>query len=230
MTMLQRPLSLEREELGQKTGVASGPGSRPTDGTASAGVSTVPASIPNALERPKRSDKAIIAYAAHKLAERIVEEWDHDGDAAEWERILTKSGFQRGGYQFARELERWHHVEPDLQLVEILEDADYTLDEAHEDALRKWVKITDWKPRFAEGDRVNYRGKEGAINGVQADVATYYFKPDDESERYNQGGGYVVTEDTLTASAIEARRAATPKSDAVHESAVPQADAQGEPS
>lgn len=164
------------------------------------------------MPRPKQSDPAVIMYAAHIIAGRIVEEWEPSGDTDEWAKSLAKEMryAHRDGYALARELERYHGVSPDSQLVEILDEASSVLSDAHTDALEKWVKLTGWTPRFAQGDRVRHDTLgEGIINEVKASVATYWFAPDAEAARFRQGGGYLATEDRLTALAAGSRRAET---------------------
>jgi hypothetical protein len=98
---------------------------------------------------------------------------------------------------------------------------------AYEVALRQWVKYTDWKPAFAQGDRVTYRSQDGIVNGINAETSEMYFAPDADAPRYRKGGGYIVSEGDLTASAIEARSDATGTGAAEGESAASEAgDAQ----
>lgn len=151
------------------------------------------------MPRPRKSDPAIVSYAAAIVAERIVEEWDRTGNVEDWVEPLREELLyaDRDGYELARELERYH-ISPDSKLVEILNDASYALDDAYADALEKWVKITGWTPKFAKGDRVTWRNKLGTVNGVRDKAAEYYFSPDDEAWRFVNGGGYLVTEDALT--------------------------------
>lgn len=160
------------------------------------------------MERPRKSDPAIVAYAANSVAEMIVEDWDEGGCVEDWAKALGKEMrySHRDGYELARELERYHSITPDSRLVELLDDASGALDDAYADALEKWVKMAGWQPQFAVGDRVTWRGRAGAVNGVKEKVATYYFAPDDEAPRFAQGGGYLVMDDELTALAAAARQ------------------------
>jgi hypothetical protein len=179
------------------------------------------------MPRPRKSDPAVVSYAAAIVAERIVEEWDQSGKVEDWieplQRELRYS--HRDGYELARELERYHSISPDRALVEILDDASYALDDAYADALEKWVKITGWTPRFAKGDRVTWRGKPGTVNDVKHKVGEYYFSPDEEAWRFANGGGYLVTEDAL-ASGIETEGEDAQQLRAEHESPAPKGDAQ----
>jgi hypothetical protein len=167
----------------------------------------------------------VLLVAAHKFAEHIVEEWDRAGAVENWvEPLRREMRISRDGYELARELERYHSVSPDAQLVEILDESYSFMREAYENALRDWVKFTGWRPRFAKDDRVIYRDKPGIVNGVNSETSEIFFAPDEEAPRYRQGGGYVVSEDDLTASAGEAGTAETTKTGSVHEHAIPEGE------
>jgi hypothetical protein len=152
-----------------------------------------------AMPRPTRRDPAVVTFAARKLAERICEDWDSAGDVDDWTTMLAKEASDwTDGYRLARELEKWHRIDPDAHLVEVLSEAYFFLEDAHKDALRKWVQITQWTPKFSVGDRVQCRHGVGRVNEIKADTAQYLFAPDADVARYRNGGGIYAWEDEFT--------------------------------
>ncbi len=160
------------------------------------------AETPSAMPRPKRHDPAVLAIAAEKLAELICDDWDHDGERADWIETLKACPSYEwdDGYRFAKHLEDRHYVEADAALVDLLESAYSILSQAHEFALLQWTKYTNYVPQFSDGDRVvAARQGAGFINGVQAEKATYYFVPDSEvGSKFKSGGGYILSDADLT--------------------------------
>ncbi len=153
--------------------------------------------------RPNRHDKAVVAIAAEELAKLICEDWDHKGATADWIELLTKAAHHwDDGYQLAKELDDRHCVGANAALVDVLENAYSILSDAHEFALKQWTSLTGYAPSFTDKQRATHvRLGAGYVNGIQAEKATYYFVPDSEaaSGKFKQGGGYVVTDDALTA-------------------------------
>lgn len=140
--------------------------------------------------RPNRNDPAIVAAAARKIAEVCVE-WDGEDSAVEdWIDDLIKCCFDwDDGYRLAKALDDRCYVHVDADLVEALGAASYAHSDAHEAAVREWVKANQIKPDLEVGDRVSCRFGEGVIGGAHLDRAIYLFVPDGEREKYARGGG-----------------------------------------
>jgi hypothetical protein len=149
------------------------------------------------MKRPSKYDDAIVRAAAEKLAVRCAE-WE--GEAEDWIDDLVKCRRDwDDGYQLARALETRCSVSPDGDLVETLDDAYSLLVSEHERAVKQWVQIVGFTPRFQTGDRAECRQGPGIINSVKLDEAIYYFIPDSEpnKERFKLGGGYLINAEDM---------------------------------
>lgn len=145
-----------------------------------------------APRRPRSSDAAIIEVAATALAAECAK-WSKDGTSiAEWVDCLRDIRWCNNGYQIAKELDEYHSVEPDEELVEILAGAGSHLYSAREAAIKQWVAANNITPPLTVGDRVNTMWGEGRISGIKADYATYLVIHDGEEEKFANGGGVVI--------------------------------------
>lgn len=97
------------------------------------------------IPRPQRSDPAVIAEAAKKLAPKVLAWQCQDLDAfaddlPKIEADLAKAiVYQEDGYAIARNLDSYAGYSPDEQLVEILSEAYSAKYAAHEKALAEWL-------------------------------------------------------------------------------------------
>lgn len=184
------------------TGASPNGGRAVVNGAAS--VSALRTSVPSA--RPKRSDPAIRQAAITSLAEDCAK-WDNDESAeniADWVDCFRRVSISGNGYEIARDLENYGGVQPDAELVEILDSGSSYLWRAHDKAVEAWVSENDIRPTFADGQRVTYRGENGVIRGGEPKRGVYYFVPDGDEARFANGGGVCV--DYELAQAIEARQ------------------------
>lgn len=170
------------------------------------GRATAVEPVPVSPPRPTRSDVRLTAVA--ELAVDCAK-WDM-GEAPSaaciegWEKALGRCFLDNNGYEIARDLESYHGVSPDAELVEILDGASHYVWCAHDKAVKAWVAENGVEPTLKVGDRISYREWAGVINAIDAGMARYLLKPDGEEERYRNGGGVCVPYEA--AQAIEARR------------------------
>lgn len=157
--------------------------------------------------RPRRSDPVIIRAAREDLAAEIDRDWPSSRmDAARWLSLLERAGilthYVQNGFELAREIDRTSPVDPDRELVEILDGAYDHLSRAHKAAVRQWVKYTGTTLAHAVGDRVTCPHCTGTIVELRPETASYVVRPDeDPSARFSRGGGYVVEAERCAPSA-----------------------------
>lgn len=142
-----------------------------------------PAGLYKGRPRPNRMSDEVIAEVANRLMPRVLQ-WLHIGQDDAEEVIETAKDIMAvlkvssDGYKMAKELEDRHGWdEPDSELVDVLEGADYygTL----QTAIRAWVKDNDLKPKYEVGEvvtvkKVSHEGSEhrGEIISI-GDDGTY---------------------------------------------------------
>lgn len=154
----------------------------------------------NFTDRPRPNDANIRQVAIVEMAQELAEEWAEGGRTRkDWENILNRitPNFRQNGYEIAKEVERYSSVQPDSTLVELLDNASYHLDRAHEEAVRQWVKHHNLKLSREVGDRVSTPWGEGKITELRPDIAQYIVTPDNDP-RFSQGGGWVLVAERCT--------------------------------
>lgn len=126
------------------------------------------------LKRPSVHDETILADAARAIAARCLL-WDSEGTVDQWEpSVLACRSDWHDGYKFARALERGHLVDPDAELVQILDGSLGELAERHDMAVRRWVGIVGFRPLFSIGDVVSAgRHGHGPIHSIDYGLARY---------------------------------------------------------
>lgn len=140
--------------------------------------------------RPRRRDERVIALVAAKLAERVAEEWQF-GQVSEAILRTALGSSDLDGYALARELER-DLVHPDADLVEILDEADGLMLEAHKSLVAEWVKTHGVTSPFAQGDRVICKFGPGEVTRIHEETAQIVVVPDAEKHLFVEGGGYLL--------------------------------------
>ncbi len=181
--------------------------------------------IPNT--RPLRSDPAIRIEVAKQLAEDCGQ-WDMQDDATPacikgWVNALLECRLSDNGYEIARNLEDYHSVSPDAELVEILDSASSYVWSAHENLVKAWVTDNGITAPLSVGQAISCRHGEGLIVRLNEESARYIFQPYGKEHEYSGKGSGILVE-YEAAQAIEARRAET-GTGSVHESAVPERNA-----
>lgn len=127
-----------------------------------------PAGFYKGRPRPNRMSDEVLAEVANRLMPRVLQ-WLHidydDPEAADYAKdIMAVLEVSSDGYKMAKELEDNHNWdEPDSDLVDILEGADFY--DALKTALKAWVKDNDLKPRFDVGRSVKVRSRLGDYQG-----------------------------------------------------------------
>jgi hypothetical protein len=149
----------------------------------------------NAQQVPPRPN-SMLASVKEAAAERLATlcaDWSHDGTTAtEWKTCLLDAGLHKNGYEIAKSLDDYHSVEPDGELIEILDRSRRFLQDALDEEIKKWVSEHQIKPSFAIGDRVQCRYGNGVISAISYDLALYLVIPDGQTDRFKNGGGYQV--------------------------------------
>ena len=113
-------------------------------------------------ERPIVSKETILS-ASRKVASKI----DGDGCA---EDIANCYYSHISGYELAKKLEQNHCWDIDLQVIEELEELQWSIDSIHKKKCMQWVVDDNIKPPFKNGTKI----KEGVIKGVyEHDAAKY---------------------------------------------------------
>lgn len=150
--------------------------------------------------RPTSRSPEVKRAAAIELAKDI-SRWCGDKLSESDVDDLTKMHWPFNGYEFAQQLENDWGLEPNLELVEIL-DAASTFD-AERKAVAEWVSQNNVTLDLPDGTRATYDERIGTIRGRDVEHATYYFVPDDEVKKFKKGGGYIAAPEMLTVHATE---------------------------
>lgn len=120
--------------------------------------------VQDSIPRPARTAPEVLARAAREVADRAIE-WlgdDFNGDREQVENHLIETlryyGHD-GGYQMAKHLESLHWS-PDSELVEMLDEAEFRIDDAHRAVVRAWVQDHSITVGWKIGDLVTIEGRE----------------------------------------------------------------------
>ena len=139
--------------------------------------------------RPKRSDDAVIAAAAKKLAPAVREWLNDETELKDIEADLAQAmKYDSDGYDIARHLDGQYS--PDAALVEILDGAGYAKISASSKAEAEWVKANNLQPP-AIGSMVSFTGRYGITAGgvVSGEVTKNH--PDGKSTIFCASQGHV---------------------------------------
>lgn len=151
----------------------------------------------NLTSRPTRGDPAVRAKAIAALADDCARWEGGEGLAVNWIAALQGLSLYGNGYELARNLESAAYIDPDAELVEILDSARTYLWYAHDEAVAAGVQASNIKPSLPIGQRAKYRSKLGTITGFQENIASYLFVPDADKEYFANGGGNVVAYESV---------------------------------
>ena len=142
---------------------------------------------PTLVPRPKSDAPSILEEAAEIMAPKVMEWCQQEGeqltddDLPQFKKHLAEvfdrvgyKGFD--GYDLAKGLEDMHGYSPDSSLVEILDEAFHYVREAHQKAIKSWVKDNNIVVPFAVGDKVKVKQpfkKDviGTITKIDAETA-----------------------------------------------------------
>jgi hypothetical protein len=137
------------------------------------------------LPRPSKSSYDVLYRTATNLAPKI-NEWS--GDEFQIDINTLKDAIQYNslnGYVMAQNLENSCGIQPDVELVEILDDVWFIKKEVHDDIVKEWVKDYNISPGKKVGDLVTIKcsWKEitetgltkvsGEIVSIDTELATY---------------------------------------------------------
>ncbi|WP_153899562.1 hypothetical protein [Pseudomonas aeruginosa] len=93
-------------------------------------------------------------------AQKIVSEQGWPDHCAE--QIASEYRRHMDGFDLCKELDKWHSWDTSREDMEVLDEMDNLVDQAHRDAEKAWVIANSIKPELAEGTRI----REGVIAGV----------------------------------------------------------------
>lgn len=159
-----------------------------------------------AVEQPKRPpmfDPSMTLAACAALMSEC-EAWQG------WDTGITASQMARcadsNGYSFAKNLDNQGLVDPDPELVEILDSYWYLRSSMHDDAVKQWVKdhaiaLPEWA---AEGVKVlatgsGYLKAPGIIARLDPDMARLVVCLDEDAEKPGHIGIYFIAENVEVA-------------------------------
>lgn len=151
--------------------------------------------------RPRYSSPAVLEIVAAALAPEVAV-WAQSKDIEGVARDLVQamSSGNQDAYAIARELERTRYYDPDRDLVEILDAADFW--GARDSLVADWVSANGISAPLEVGSKVRARHGDGVISKVDQKLATYVVsQPDDRP-----GCGVIVAAEDCAAisSAVDA--------------------------
>lgn len=113
------------------------------------------------IKRPTGYDPDVIEAAEKEIAKRLAE-WsegvddstDEEGWADVAHYVVGECQVEPDGYHLARDIEDRFHVDPDFELVELLDNANFVVKQELEAAINRWVAESKLVCPFAIGDQV----------------------------------------------------------------------------
>lgn len=111
------------------------------------------------MKRPSRYE---INYpeTVEEYAKKIMEWAGKKDEMVEYtkmvEDLLDECKYSTEGYNLAKHLDDNHYVDPDSELVEILDGIDGDMIIEHRKAVAKWVLWENIQPEFRDGDIVDF--------------------------------------------------------------------------
>lgn len=111
-------------------------------------------------------------------------------------KVLSSGG---DGYSMARDLENNHGWAEDRALMELMEEGESCMSEAHKEILGQWIRCYGIAPERKVGDIVltqlyNRKGEEGVISKIYLEDASYGVRYPDQPET----SCYVVEYENVT--------------------------------
>ncbi len=135
--------------------------------------------------RPTYSDKNLVEAAANRLCKDLYK-WEIDGlEHDEKDRVTEESWFKpsvevvekcryKNSYELAKMLDEDFWVEPDFNLIELLEDyPERYLDEELKKATDEWIKTEKVQSPFKVGDLVMVKMRKGT-GYIQGEITRIY--------------------------------------------------------
>ena len=152
-------------------------------------------------DRPRAFTDEMKRAAAGKMADMLIEQnmIDASKEGIISDLIESFSDWY-DGYSLARNLDRFHHWDPNGQMVEVLCEMETLRWQEHTNAVKAWVKRANPKAEFAVGDIVTFTcpstgERTGPIFSIDTEEARYVV---DDCGRGN-GGRLVAYEDVRAA-------------------------------
>ena len=152
------------------------------------------------MKRPELHDKEVITVVAKKLAPELMEWGVRDNlaeTAEELERILTD--YTWDAFELAKEVENAYCCGGDVNLVDVMKNADHLGYRELKARIKEWVKENDIKPEFKVGDMVSFQRRcekmVGKITDIKTDTAEYIVNYNEASGYTSFGGAVLAYED-----------------------------------
>ncbi|WP_158810280.1 hypothetical protein [Beijerinckia sp. L45] len=148
--------------------------------------------------RPGRSKPAIMRRAAEQLGIEVLALLKDPRAKLDdvVDDLLKVMGSRTDGYDLAKQLERQGY-DPDAEPVEILDTADSYVRNAHDDAVKEWVKAEDITLDLPLSAVVTTRHGDGPIASLYPETAKYVVAVTPE-QRASPGSGYILHAEDVT--------------------------------
>lgn len=120
-------------------------------------------------ERPKKPTDEMRMEAAGGVVDSLIKN-GHLDESARGQAVrdvIAAGGLWRDGYEIAKELDRYHHWDCTMEMLEYLDWYGYALRQLIETAQKQWAAENKIKPPLEVGTRVIVKnGDAGTIVGI----------------------------------------------------------------
>jgi hypothetical protein len=128
----------------------------------------LPFIVPNISEsRPTGKNAKVRAKIKEEVKKIIVDYMDSSEIESAVDFIVDN--YDYGGYELAKHLDEEFGVEPDMNLIESLDDIGFTAHTALREEIKRWVREAGIVCPFAIGRRVKFKEYEGEISVIYQD-------------------------------------------------------------
>ena len=112
--------------------------------------------------RPTDYSKEVIMLVVQKIMPEIIE-WFESFEEVSEEEIenireqlvnILNNGYDKDGYEIAKELDSRYYWDSDAELVDILDDLTFLFHDVKSFLVKKWIKDNNISPKYQKGDKV----------------------------------------------------------------------------
>lgn len=122
------------------------------------------------MSRPKRYSKEVIEATAIKLLPLVLKWLNDEQDNGELLVSIIKAiECNDDGFDIATSLHDIDDLEPDAELVRILDDTSHIKSQCQKELCIKWIAEKGIKPLHGTGDTVMYQGDKSVIKKITED-------------------------------------------------------------
>ncbi|MFZ0711379.1 MAG: hypothetical protein WAM53_15185, partial [Terrimicrobiaceae bacterium] len=113
---------------------------------------------------PEMRRQAAVRLVSEMVKTGTVESSDAEATVSD---IVKATRFETfDGYKIARELEKWHHWDCDMEIAEQLGEFGGILNQIYDAAEKTWAAENPNEPKFSDGMVVMWRGKPATLHGI----------------------------------------------------------------